>query len=327
MSDATKIEWADATWNPIRARLKEPSRDRYLPVLRWGYHCERISHGCKNCYAATMNKRMLPAWGTGLDYTVPNREKVEIFLDEGEWLKPLHWGKPRSVFPCSMTDWCATFVNDEMRDRMLAVAALCPQHRFLFLTKRADRCAEYFNDPVFRTEMIGIHSEHRSGLDRYCRSSDALTGCADDLLPRWPLPLRNVYLGFSAEDQECFDARWSHMRKLAAAGWNVWCSAEPLLSGINMEAALRDGLSWVVVGGESGHGARPFNIQWARDIIRQCKDAGTAVFCKQLGANPEEEVTAPIDGYKWMRRVVLKDRKGSDMSEWPEDLRVREVPR
>jgi hypothetical protein len=75
-------------------------------------------------------------------------------------------------------------------------------------------------------------------------------------------------------------------------------------------------LDWVIIGGESGPGARPFHLEWARDVIRQCKDAGTAVFTKQLGANPIE------DG----RPLRLCDRKGGDMREWPEDLRVREFP-
>jgi len=135
MADNSKIEWCDSSWSPIRAKLKGSDR--------WGYHCERVSPGCKNCYASTMNGRMLPAWGTGLDYTVPNREKVEIFLDETELLKPLRWKKPRRIFVESMSDWCATFVTDEMRDRIMAVEALCPQHTFLFLTKRAKECAEY----------------------------------------------------------------------------------------------------------------------------------------------------------------------------------------
>ena len=331
MADNSKIEWLSgddgskgATWNPIRAWLKSSMIN--VPPQRWGYHCERISPGCKHCYASTMNGRMLPARGTGLDYTVPNREKVEVFLDEQELLKPLKWRKQKKIFPCSMTDWCADFVTDEMRDRMMAVAALCPQHTFLFLTKRAERCAEYFAYE-WRWENI-----RRINAGR--------------LQPEWNFPLPNVLLGFSAENQECFDARWNTMRPLAAAGWNVWCSAEPLLGPIDALRALHPNpyiripggyagdrpemmakLSWVVAGGESGHSARPMNVAWVRSIIRQCADSGVACFVKQMGAKPEEEVIAQSDGHKWMRRVALKDRtKGGDMSEWPEDLRVREWP-
>ncbi len=320
MADNSKIEWTDATWNPIRARAKEDMMIRGHEVLEgtWGYHCERISPGCKNCYASTMNGRMLPAWGTGLDYTVPNREKVEIFLDEAELLKPLKWKKPRRIFVESMSDWCADFVTDQMRDRIMAVAALCPQHTFLFLTKRAGRCDSYFRTEG-RLEWI------RDAQGRMAFPGSQLT----------TLPVNNVYLGFSAENQECFDDRWGNMRRLAAEGWKVWCSAEPLLGSIDMLWALQyitsprphqERLRWVIVGGESGHGARPCNVDWIRSIVRQCRDAGIPAFVKQMGAKPEEEVTAPRDGHKWMRRVVLKDRKGSDMDEWTEDLRVRQFP-
>ncbi len=110
MADNSKIEWCDSSWSPIRARAKEDMVIRGREVLegKWGYHCERISPGCVNCYASTMNGRMLPAWGTGLDFTVPNREKVEIFLDDEELLKPLKWEKPRRIFVESI---CGAFMS------------------------------------------------------------------------------------------------------------------------------------------------------------------------------------------------------------------------
>jgi hypothetical protein len=81
------------------------------------------------------------------------------------------------------------------------------------------------------------------------------------------------------------------------------------------------GIDWIIIGGESGPGARPFNIQWAQDVIQQCRSAGAAVFVKQLGSSPvlkgeAESVFCPR----------FKDRKGGDMSEWPEWARVREFP-
>lgn len=323
MADNSKIEWCKATWNPIRARVKENMaiRGRDVPAGKMGYHCERISPGCVNCYASTMNGRMLPAWGTGLDFTVPNREKVEMFLDETELLKPLKWKKPRRIFVESMSDWCATFVTDEMRDRILAVAALCPQHTFLFLTKRADRCAECFD---------------KLTPERIDDSIAPLANTRQEF--QWPLP--NVHIGFSAENQECFDARWAHMHQLAAAGWKVWCSAEPLLGPIDMRHALNASLVTplvqVVVGGESGHGARPMNIEWVRSIVRQCRDAEVACFVKQMGAKPVVEYSEQslwpaatrwgwhAESHHW--RIGLKDKKGGKPPEWPEDLRVRQFP-
>lgn len=360
MADNSKIEWCDSSWSPIRARAKQDMviRGREVPAGKMGYHCERISPGCVNCYASTMNGRMLPAWGTGLDFTVPNREKVEIFLDEEELMKPLKWKKPRRIFVESMSDWCATFVTDEMRDRILAVEALCPQHTFLHLTKRAKECAEYFNtgsDPVFSNCSL-----------RYRDVLQAARRIRNRLPEMWSVPIsdpqrfppRNVHLGFSAENQQYFDERWSHMRRLAAAGWKVWVSAEPLLGPIDMRQALwpkcehRGVLQQVVVGGESGHGARPMNIAWVRSIVHQCADAEVACFVKQMGAKPFETnldvaikhdpvvsiaaKQAPFmqgftritdsEGTYLRKNWRLKDRKGSDMSEWSEDLRVRQFP-
>jgi protein gp37 len=322
MADNSKIEWCDSTWNPIRARAKEDMviRGREVPAGKWGYHCERISPGCTHCYASTMNGRMLPAWGTGLDFSVLNREKVEIFLDEEESLKPLEWKKPRRIFVESMSDWCATFVTDEVRDKILAVEALCPQHAFLHLTKRAKECAEYFNT---RTPgALGIQARVAFWIDKIIQRM-GWSAClsADDLLEEWPLP--NVHLGFSAESQQYFDERWSHMRRLAEVGWKVWVSAEPLLSAIDMRAALRL-LAQVVVGGESGHGARPMDLAWVRDIVQQCKTAGVSCFVKQIGAFPVSVDIKVPNLERW--RIVLNDRKGGDMSEWPEDLRVRQFP-
>jgi hypothetical protein len=90
-----------------------------------------------------------------------------------------------------------------------------------------------------------------------------------------------------------------------------WASVEPLLEPVDLRLWLGS-LDWVVVGGESGRGARPFDIAWARDVLRQCRAAGVPCFIKQLGARPVA--------------LRLKHGKGGDMAEWPADLRVREFP-
>jgi protein gp37 len=150
------------------------------------------------------------------------------------------------------------------------------------------------------------------------------------ILATWPL--HNCWLGFSAENQEMFEERWAEMEPLARKGWLVWCSYEPALGPIDMSKALAAGLRWVVTGGESGPGARPFDIQWARDIISQCKAACVPCFVKQLGAKPIEK-TYTLAPWKngacgepgdWS--PILLDRKGGDCSEWDESLRVREFP-
>ncbi|HXI90497.1 MAG TPA: DUF5131 family protein [Bryobacteraceae bacterium] len=316
----SSIEWTGYTWNPIKARTREdlviPTKAdpfRVVPAGTVGYHCERVSSGCCNCYACTGNMRTLPAWGTGLDYTVPNRAKVEIFLDEDVLVAPLHWKKPRKIFVCSMTDWAADFVTDEMMDKLLAIAALCPQHTFQFLTKRADRMARYFSD-------LGRVGEQVAGwMWDHILTKTNLSAA----LPQLPLP--NVQLGFSAEDQANFDARSEQMKKLARAGWFTWCSYEPALGPIRFgffdPGPAFSSLRWVVVGGESGPGARPFHLDWARNTIRECQSAGVPVFMKQVGARPIGSSAADL---MWL--TGMKDRKGGCLEEWPEDLRVREFP-
>lgn len=246
------------------------------------------------------------------------------------------------------------YLLDKMRDRVMAVPALCPQHEFLFLTKRADRCAEYFRDWHVCVEEVSEQYDAICGWDRNCDDNRANYSIPD---LQWPLP--NVHLGFSAEDQQRFDERWAHMRKLAAGGWKLWVSLEPLLSSVDIAQSLRSGgetygrlresaqpaesreeqkgsIYFAVIGGESGHGARPCNIDCIRSIVRQCQDAGVAVFVKQLGAKPQRHMGingaldlerfagTPIDR---LYDIKLKNRKGADMAEWPEDLRIREVPR
>jgi hypothetical protein len=155
----------------------------------------------------------------------------------------------------------------------------------------------------------------------------------DEYLPGlWPLP--NVWLGVSAEDQQRADERIPDLLATPAAVRFV--SAEPLLGPLDLRRWLEHSCSicrtfgvedvtrcgpridWVIVGGESGHGARPCDLAWIRSIVEQCRDAGVACFVKQLGADP-------IDGLAGCS-VWQGTRKGSDMADWPDDLRVREFP-
>src|ERR1700749_4070382 len=131
MGDKTKIEWTDATWNPIRARNKSNGK--------MGWFCIHKSAGCAGCYAESMNTRL----GTGIDFKPGHLKDVEIFVDEKMLTMPLRWKRPRMIFVCSMTDLFADFVPDEFVDQMFAVMALAPQHTFQVLTKRARRQRDY----------------------------------------------------------------------------------------------------------------------------------------------------------------------------------------
>jgi protein gp37 len=133
---------------------------------------------------------------------------------------------------------------------------------------------------------------------------------------RWPLP--NVWLGVSVEDRASLP-RLDTLRETPAALRFV--SIEPLLEDLGR--IRLGGIDWVIVGGESGPGARPFDLAWARSTVQQCRAGGVPVFVKQLGAKPYDGDSLGHERYD----LLLRDRKGADPAEWPEDLRVREFPR
>jgi protein gp37 len=226
----SKIEWTDATWSPIRGRRRDTGK--------WGYHCERISPGCQNCYACRMNGRCLPAWGTGLDYTVPDRDLVEIYLDEAELEKPLRWNRPRRVFVESMSDLFGEWVPDEMIDRVFAVMALAPQHTFQLLTKRADRMRRYIVQTKARLSYfpptIGRQDAIREEIKRLnielCKEQAILA--VSGSWEAGALPLPNVWLGVSVEDQQHADERVPLLLQTPAA--LRFISAEPLLGPVNL---------------------------------------------------------------------------------------------
>jgi protein gp37 len=192
-----------------------------------------------------------------------------------------------------------------------------------------------------------------------------LTKRPENIMKMWPplansnmtVPLReilirkNVWLGTSVENQEQADKRIPELLKTPAAV--RFLSAEPLLGPIAFDngwsvrgkpwvengspAGISEGIDLVIVGGESGHGARPCNIEWIRAIVQQCKASGVQCFVKQVGARPYEMAfdgsavrswgDAAIQTNGEFVQIHLKDKKGGDMEEWPADLRVREMPR
>lgn len=335
MSDKSSIEWTEATWNPLRARFTDP----ITGAVRIGWHCEHVSSGCIHCYAEQINKGFFQL-GTKQPYTRPSRDKVEIFLDEESLQQPLHWKKPRQIFVCSMTDLFCEWHTDEQIDQVFAVMALCPQHTFQVLTKRAERMHDYFDGARRRIafRIVGfqpVRSQARtqSGLD-------------DTAALPWPLP--NVWLGVSVEDQKNANERIPWLLKTPAA--TRWVSYEPALGPVDFNCIewLRDkgsdyfdalsrerhpqddvglngaAVDWIVVGGESGPGSRPFDVQWARDTIAQFRAAGVPVFVKQLGGKPfERPSTLP---HITLAFTEIKDKQGGNPDEWPADLRVREFP-
>ena len=301
----TSIEWTDITWNPVRG-------------------CSRISRGCERCYAERMAARGLPGMSsptTGDQFAIMTdsgpRWTGKVELIESKLTEPLHWRKSRLVFVNSMSDLFHDSLPDEAIDRVFAVMALCPQHTFQCLSKRPARMQRYCSDT--QTPY------------RIARVMDTISA-ANPI--QWPLP--EVWIGISVEDQKTADERIPLLLHTPAAVRFV--SAEPLLSAIEISRWLSPSpispspISLIIVGGESGPGARPFDLDWARSVRDQCVAAGVPFFVKQLGSNP---VAADPIGSAWalaegyqpsVARILLKDRKGGDMEEFPSDLRIREFP-
>lgn len=319
MSDKTSIAWTDATWNVVTG-------------------CTKVSAGCAHCYAERIwprvagNKATKYHWWKFSDVRCHPKD-LDI---------PLKWKKPRRIFVPSMGDLFHPSVPDEFIAAVFGVMAACPHHTFLVLTKRPTRMREWF---------VWVQSPRGCAVDTMVQS------CAwgmDVKLPlhkikgtflSYPWPLPNVWLGTSCEDQDAVDERVSTLQDTPAA--HRFLSLEPLIAPIDLEyptgsnpeisccsdlmcgcrggpanAPLIHGLDWVIVGGESGPKARRCDRGWIRDIVRQCRDAATPCFVKQLGAFQLSSVPGSL------LHVINqhKSRSGSDPSEWPEDIRVREIP-
>jgi protein gp37 len=306
MGSKTNIEWtqgedgtAGATWTPIRARFLEEQEDGSTKT-RIGWHCEHASPGCINCYAEGINGR----FGTHHAFTRQNRDKVEIFLDEKMLVEPLSWRKPRKIFVCSMTDIGADFVSDWMIDRIFAVAALCPRHEIIFLSKRSDRMAKYLADPnTVKRVAEAVSGLAPTGLDiRQTGLSFQIGGASAGFnLDVWPL--RNATIGASVEDQRRADERRDPLTAIAYSGWRTWVSYEPALGPVDWTGW--EFLTQIVGGTESGPGSRDHDLSWFRSTRDFCAGAGIAFFMKQI-------TTAG-------RKIPVE--------QWPQDLVVREYPR
>ncbi|WP_437109854.1 DUF5131 family protein [Streptomyces scopuliridis] len=304
----TNIEWATSVWNPTTG-------------------CDRVSPGCDNCYALTMAKRLK---GMGqAKYQTDGDPRTSgpgfgLTMHPDVIREPLRWKKPRRVFVNSMSDLFHTSVTDEFIARVWAVMALTPQHTYQILTKRHARMQSLLNRPTF-ADMIRTEMTHEFG---------AYTALARN--GSWKLPLRNVHLGVSVEDQKRADLRIPALLDTPAAVRFLSC--EPLLGPVDLKLAIRTmgserghgltasyvhaggccdnrlhGIDWVIVGGESGRGARPLNESWVSKLVADATNAGTAVFVKQLGS-------------VWARQNGASDSKGGKPADWPEALRVREHP-
>jgi len=244
MTTISKIEWTEATWNPVVG-------------------CTKLSAGCKHCYAEVMARRLQAMGAAGYEYGF---RKVRVLPERlGE---PLRRKKPTLYFVNSMSDLFHIHVPDRFIEMVFDTMCASTQHTFQVLTKRADRLAAF------------------------AKTHDIPT---------------NVWIGVSVENKRHGVPRIEHLRSVAAS--IRFLSVEPLLEDVGVLDL--SGIDWVIVGGESGPGARPMNPEWARNVRRQCKTQGVKFFFKQWGAHG-------ADGLRRSKKTNGRLLDGRTWNEMPE---------
>lgn len=279
----------------LGARVAENSK------IEWTDHtfnpwigCQRVSPGCQHCYAETMNNyRGWVKWGP---------QGTRRRASDAKWKEPLKWNRQAEKEARRFRVFCASLA-DVFEDR--------PE----LIPWRAELCDLIEATPYLDWQLLTKRPEDVIRL----------------VPPSWRAAFPpNVWIGTSIESQKYADERMPHLMKIPARV--RFLSVEPLLGPVALGligmtpsdisrryAPVAEFIHWVIVGGESGPGARPFDLSWAHDIILECTEANVAVFVKQLGAVPTEQ---HLGG----GLVQLRDRKGGNIEEWPEALRIREMP-
>ncbi len=281
MADNSKIAWTDATWSPITG-------------------CSPVSPACTNCYAMRLAGTRLQHHPSRAGLTRETKAGPvwtgEVRFNE-QWLaQPLQWKRLRRIFVCAHSDLFHERVPEEWIDRVFAVMARCSRHTFQILTKRPERMRNYL------TALYALGE--RDDGEWFSRGmTTPLSG------PR--IPLQNVWLGVTAEDQRRADERIPLLLDTPAA--KRFVSVEPMLGAVDLtnldpngnfrpvgahgwsaiwknNSLGRQWLDWVICGGESGPNARPLHPDWVRGLRDQCIAANVPFFFKQWG-----EFTVAVD--------------------------------
>jgi protein gp37 len=232
MSLQSKIEWTDATWNPVRG-------------------CTQISPGCKHCYAKTFAERWIGLPGH------PFEQGFDLRLVPEKLADPLRWVSPKLIFVNSMSDLFHPLVPDEFITKVGRVMSAADWHVYQVLTKRPERMCRAF--------AKALRAEAR---------------------------LKHIWWGVSVENRKHGIPRVEMLRESAAAV--KFLSVEPLLEDLG-EFDL-SGIDWVIVGGESGPGARPIHRDWIVRLRDQCAEAKVPFFFKQWGGTRKHLTGNELDG-------------------------------
>ncbi len=223
--------------------------------------CTKVSPGCKHCYAETFAERFRGVKGH------PYEQGFDLRIWPDRLDLPLRWKSPRTIFVNSMSDLFHPGIPDRVVEAVFDTMRKADWHTFQVLTKRPDRMRSFV-------------------LDRASRG----------LAPSVVQP--NTWLGTSVESQE-YVSRAVAIQDLPASVRFLSC--EPVLGPLDLRDVLRgeSTINWVIVGGESGHGARPMEKAWVLDVRAQCEEAGVPFFFKQWGGRNKKRAGRTLEGRTW----------------------------
>lgn len=241
MAEKSKIEWTDATWNPVRG-------------------CTKISPGCKHCYAETFAERFRGVPGH------PYEQGFDLRLVPEKMDQPLEWRRPRLVFVNSMSDLFHEGIPTSYIVKVARVMVEADWHTFQVLTKRSSRMAKLLNGPL-----------------------------------AFAAKCRHIWWGVSVEDRKYGLPRIAHLQSAQAKV--RFLSIEPLLEDLGKISLKK--ISWVIVGGESGPGARPMRKEWVVNVREQCKAASVPFFFKQWGGTQKRLTGRKLDGKTYDELPIL----------------------
>jgi protein gp37 len=249
MANKTKIEWTDATWNPVRG-------------------CTKISPGCKHCYAEAFAERFRGVKGH------PYEHGFDLRLVPGKIFEPFSWTSPSMVFVNSMSDLFHQNVPDEYIIEIVRVMMNANWHTYQVLTKRSERLMAMLK-----------------GSLRFATSTE------------------HIWWGVSVEDTKYGKPRIDHLRQTPAK--IKFLSVEPLLE--DLEFVDLSDIDWVIVGGESGPGARPMKEEWVRNLLRCCRHYKVPFFFKQWGGVQKKKTGRQLEGqtydeFPFTAREAIPDR-------------------
>lgn len=270
----TNIAWTDYTDNPIYIRRSDGTKG--------GHWCKKISPGCANCYAESVNQSGYYQFASRLPYSgkPPDNLAFDASIVQA-WVRKRN---PARRFVCSMTDLFGEWIDRSWQFQVFDAAAAAPSQTIQLLTKRPE---------------IALVA-----MSEWCIDRQQTT------LPD------NIWMGVTIENAETAKDRIYACKSFQLYVKTPWISYEPALEVVDFKDYFLNGFRWIVLGGESGANARECDVSGLIRVVEQALNWHVAPFVKQLGAKPVYEG----------KRVIISDRKGADLADFPQELSFRQFP-